>query len=248
MKLSRILHLPRSLVRKCGYDVVRFAEVSSTANARRLRAIAQAQVDLVLDIGAAEGSFGQKLRQSGYKGQIISFEPLTEGYETLRRVASRDELWQTVHTAVGDYDGGALMHISGRRTSSSLLPMAERHVAAAPDSGYITSEQVPIKRLDTLMDDLAPGNRRFYIKIDVQGYERGVIDGAAETLATTEVIELEVSMTSLYEGSTLYAEMISLLASLDFSLISWQDVLTDPATGYVLQADCIFERSKNPQC
>ena len=121
-------------------------------------------------------------------------------------------------------------------------------MAAAPESGYVSSERVPIRRLDTILEDLAPGNGHLYIKIDVQGYERGVIDGAAETLATTEVIELEVSTASLYEGSTLYSEMISLLASLEFSLISWEDVLTDPQTGYLLQADCIFERRRNIQC
>jgi len=70
-----------------------------------------------------------------------------------------------------------------------------------------------------------------------------VLAGAAATLESTDVIEVEVSTLPLYEGSILCAQMIAKLDSLGFRLISWEDVLSDPQSGYVLQADCIFVRS-----
>ncbi|HZX48791.1 MAG TPA: FkbM family methyltransferase [Nitrospirota bacterium] len=242
MRLNRMLRMPRVLLRKCGYDFVRYVEASSLANARRLSAIQDNQIDIVLDIGASEGCFGQKLRNSGYKGRIISFEPLTDAYETLLRVSGNDQLWQTVNTAIGNYNGDALINVSGRRTSSSILQMLPSHVEAAPESRYITKEQVQIRCLDSILDDLSTRNNRIYIKIDVQGYERSVLQGAAEMLKITSVVEVEVSMIPLYEGSILHAEMIKELDNLGFYLISWEDVFTDPQTGYVLQSDCIFAR------
>lgn len=242
MKLSGIFRLPRTLVRGLGYDVVRYSEALTSANARRLRVLKDNRVDVVLDVGASEGNFGEKLRQSGYKGKIISFEPLSDSYQKLVAVSRQDGTWQAVHTAIGDHDGEASINVSGRNTSSSLLPMAPSHVAAAPDSAYVSHEQISVKRLDTVLKDLIRPEDRLYLKIDVQGYEASVLAGATETLKATQVVEVEVSMVPLYEGSMLYAQMIQTLDAVGFHLISWEDVLTDPRTGYVLQSDCIFVR------
>lgn len=242
MKLSGIFRLPRTLVRNLGYDVVRYSEALTSANARRLRALKDNRVDVVLDVGASEGHFGKKLRQSGYRGKIVSFEPLADSYQKLLAVSRQDGAWQAVHTAIGDHDGEALINVSGRSTSSSLLPMVPSHVAAAPDSRYVGDERVSVKRLDTVVKNLIGPKDHLYLKIDVQGYEATVLAGATETLKATQVLEVEVSMVPLYEGSILYAEMIRMLDGLGFHLISWEDVLNDPRTGYVLQSDCIFAR------
>jgi FkbM family methyltransferase len=243
MMTNRILRLPRSLLRRCGLDLVRYTGPSSRADERRLTAIRRHQVATVLDIGAADGAFGKRLRQSGYQGRIVSFEPLTASFEALHRAAGADPLWETVHAAIGEDDGEAVINVSGRSTSSSLLPMAASHLAAAPDSEYISTERVRVWRLDSILRDLpVAAAGACCMKIDVQGYEGSVLEGAPETLKAAKVVELEMSMVGLYEGSALHAEMISRLDDLGFSLISWEDVLTDPETGYVLQADGIFVR------
>src|SRR5476649_785985 len=51
-------------------------------------------IDLVLDIGANEGQFGQQLRRCGYGGRIVSFEPVEDVHATLSAAASGDRLWQ----------------------------------------------------------------------------------------------------------------------------------------------------------
>lgn len=242
MRLSGVFRLPRAMLRKLGYDVVRYSNVTTGANARRLEALRANRIDVVLDVGASVGNYASKLRASGYAGRIISFEPLAESYEMLLAGSSHDGMWQAFHTAIGDRDGSASINVSGRSTSSSLLRMEPSHVAAAPDSAYVSHEEISIKRLDTVLTGLVQPGDRLYLKIDVQGYEASVLAGAKETLAATQVVEVEVSMVSLYEGSMLYAEMIQTLDILGFHLISWEDVLTDPQTGYILQSDCIFAR------
>ena len=243
MALRDVLRHPRALVRAAGFDVVRYNRERTlpAADARRLAAIRRSGISVVLDVGAAGGEFGRRLRASGYHGEILSFEPLRASFDALQRSAEGDPRWRVFHTAVGDREETAEINVSGTSVSSSLLPMESLHVRTIPESAYVGRERVEVQRLDTLLSklpDVGPGP--YYLKADVQGYESRVLDGAGETLKKVSAIELEVSMRTLYEGSPLYVEMLARLQALGFTLVSWEDVVIDPGTGFVLQADCIF--------
>jgi hypothetical protein len=83
---------------------------------------------------------------------------------------------------------------------------------------------------------------RLWIKLDVQGYEQTVLDGAMQAIARTRVVESELSLIPLYEGQHLYREIIDQLEMLGFGLVSIERGFTDPTTGHVLQVDGIFVR------
>jgi FkbM family methyltransferase len=44
-------------------------------------------INLVLDVGANVGQFGLSLRNRGYAGQIMSFEPVSDAFNELKKVA-----------------------------------------------------------------------------------------------------------------------------------------------------------------
>jgi len=241
--LRDLLKGPRSIVRAAGFDVVRHVPPSIGAvDARRLAAIRRGKVAAVLDVGAAGGDFGRKLRASGYEGEIVSFEPLTASFQSLTDAAAGDARWRAIRTAVGAQEGSAEINISGTAVSSSLLPMEPLHVETIPASRYEGREAVQIRTLDALVAELPEPLRRgpFYLKLDVQGYESPVLDGAAGTLKQVAAIEIEVSLRAVYRGATLFRDMLIRLEGLGFTLVSWEDVMVDPGTGFVLQADCIF--------
>ena len=241
--LRDLLKGPRAIARAAGFDVVRYVPPAIGAvDARRLAAIHREHVAAVLDVGAAGGDFARKLRSSGYRGEIVSFEPHTASFQALTRAAAGDAHWRTMQTAVGDRERLADLHISGTAVSSSLLPMEPLHVETIPASAYEGRETVRIRPLDALVADLPEPLRAgpFYLKIDVQGYEAQVLDGAPNTLTHVAAVEIEVSLRPLYRGSTLFRDMLARLDALGFTLVSWEDVLTDRDTGFVLQADCIF--------
>lgn len=110
----------------------------------------------------------------------------------------------------GDFDGQADINVSGRATSSSLLPVLPMHVAASPESSYIGKEGVRIIRLDSLWGTSIEPGARVFLKVDVQGYEKRVLEGAGRVLPAVMALELELSFFSLYEGSSLAYEILGI--------------------------------------
>ncbi|HXU82134.1 MAG TPA: FkbM family methyltransferase, partial [Polyangia bacterium] len=56
--------------------------------------LAQQQIDAVLDVGANVGQYALLLRSWGYRGRIISFEPLSAQFQQLKAQADRDPAWE----------------------------------------------------------------------------------------------------------------------------------------------------------
>jgi len=207
------------------------------------RRILRTNIDVVLDIGANVGQYAKGLRADGYAGRIVSFEPLSEAFAELSRYAASDKSWECKQLALGNSDGTTNMNISERTYSNSLLPMKDRHLAAAPNTGYVGSETVRIKRLDSLRNQLFEDKDSVYTKLDVQGYEMQVLEGATEILGqNVPVVEIELSTVPLYEGQPLFYELSSYLYARGFDLVSIEPTFFDPESNYVLQMDGIFVR------
>ena len=80
-------------------------------------------IDTVLDVGANRGQFARDLIAAGYRGRVISFEPLPDAHAALVREASRyTGDWRVApRKALSDTNGTATFHVTDRDTSSSLL-------------------------------------------------------------------------------------------------------------------------------
>lgn len=231
--------LAHRLFRACGYDFLRYTS-DNFVSLRRAKILHAQNIDLVLDIGASEGTYALKLREAGYSGRIISFEPLSEPFSILRQCTANDPLWSCENMAIGDNDGAIEMNVSAHKTSSSILPITQKHVNAMPSSATIAKEKVEVVSLDSLLGKIINPNYRIYIKADVQGYEKHVLQGAIQTLKQIRVIELELSLIQLYESSPILSEMLDYMDKLDYELASIGHVFSDPKTGHMLQADGIF--------
>jgi hypothetical protein len=122
--------------------------------------------------------------------------------------------------------------------------MLDTHLGAAPAAAYVADETVPLHRLDGLVGDRV-ANRRCLLKMDVQGFERAVLDGAATLLSSGHVlgVQAEMSLVPLYEGSMLWRETVDRMSGAGYELASIVPGFTDPASGRLLQADGVFVRS-----
>lgn len=208
------------------------------------------RVDCVIDIGANDGGFGSQLREAGYKGRIVSFEPLSEPFRRLVARSDADGNWTALRYAIGSVDGELEINVAGNDgASSSFLPMLESHRNAAPDANFIGSELVPMRRLDDLIDDLIDDlgiefGTRIYLKLDVQGYEGMVLDGATRLTSSSRLVglQLEMSFTALYEGGMTWTQAVDRAEGLGLEIAGIMPGFSDPNSGWMLQADGVFFR------
>jgi FkbM family methyltransferase len=232
----------KRLVRRAGVDIVRYpGKDPAHARATLLRHLA---VDVVFDVGANCGQYGAELRQHGYAGRLVSFEPLSEPFGVLRRRAGRDGAWAAVHAAVGATDGEAVVNVAGNSLSSSILPMLAAHVVVEPSSAYVGRETAPMVRLDGVFGRYAAGRARPFLKIDAQGYERQVLAGARDSLARIAGVQMELSLVPLYEGAMSFEEGLALMRDAGFHLARLDSVFQDASTGRLLQCDGTFVQER----
>lgn len=244
-----IRHRLRRSIQRLGFDIVRHPpHPMHDASARLVALLKFHNVNRVIDVGANSGQFGSSIRQLGYTGKIVSFEPLSQPFELLNRRSSADHDWDVYNLAIGDVDGSITINVAGNAgLSSSALPMLQTHQAAAPDSQYVGKETVAQSRLDKHSATKVSSNaERTFLKIDVQGYEHRVLDGASGLLSSASVIgmQLELSLIPLYEGGMTFEEGLKRADGLTMSLVGLDPGFTDPATGRLLQVDGVFFKDK----
>jgi FkbM family methyltransferase len=229
----------RTACRRLGFDLIRADQGAGYRQVALLRSI---EATLVLDVGANAGQYGQELRRNGYRNRIVSFEPLSEAFSKLARTTVADSDWTAVHLALGDESGSATINVAENSYSSSILPMLPKHLDAAPDSGYVRTEVVPIATLDDVMPEYMRSDDKVFLKIDTQGFERQVLAGASESLGHIVGAQLELSLVLLYEQSMLFVEALLFMRDAGFALVELQPGFSHPVTGQLLQCDGLFIR------
>lgn len=230
--------LSRSL-RRFGIDMIRY-QPSSHPQARLLRLIETSGVGLVLDVGANGGQYAGELREGGYQGRIVSYEPLTEAYKTLAGQCAGDSFWEARHLALGAEPGSSEINIAGNSTSSSLLEMLPTHLCAAPHSKYIGTETIQVDTVDRQLPTLGTWNGEIWLKIDTQGFEGEVLKGAVASLSKIRCVQLEMSLAPLYGGSETFESLLATMKAAGFRLVGLQPGFMNQETGELLQADGIF--------
>ena len=243
MKPVNVVRAARRFLRKRGYDFVRY-EPNTHALARLARLLRAYDIGVVLDVGANIGQYGMQLRDIGYTGRIVSFEPVRAAYRQLSEVARTDGAWTAINCALGDFDGRTEIHVAGNSQSSSVFPMLPAHLKSEPASQYVGSEEIEVRRLDSCFHDLCSDTDNVLLKIDTQGFEKRVLEGAGQSLMAIRTIQLEMSLVPLYDGEALFDEMYRLVQSKGFHIVSIESNFADKHTGQLLQFDAIFHRSQ----
>jgi FkbM family methyltransferase len=217
--------------------------VSDPYPARIVATLDHLGISTVLDVGANIGQFATALRASGYRGTIVSCEPLTDAFAHLRRRAAHDASWDVRQSAVGSEIGTAEINISANSYSSSLLEMTDAHTTAAPGSETVAAETVPVTTVDELVRELDVDPDRVMLKIDTQGYEPQVLDGAGPLVGKFAAISLELSFVPLYAGQQLFDELVKRLRDAGYLLYAIEGGFGDRRTGRMLQCDGLFVRA-----
>ena len=195
-------------------------------------------IKTIIDIGANEGQFAQKMRLLFPNAKIISFEPITQVYQQLNENFKNDKSFISYNFGLGEKEENITMWLNEYSPSSSILKMSDHlnHFQNAKETAKINIE---IKPLDKVLNK-SKIETPYLTKIDVQGFEKYVIKGGQSLIKNSLIIIIEVSFCSLFENQVLFDEIYSILKSLGYKYSGNYDQLYSPVNNKILQADAIF--------
>ena len=196
----------------------------------------------VLDIGANTGQFASQFHRLLPDARLYSFEPLEDCYNALLKRMGRVSKFQAFNFALGDKNGQAQICRNDYTPSSSLLSMDELHKRAFPFTEHATTQEIEIRRLDDILDELDIVEN-VLVKIDVQGTEDKVIMGGEQLLSRASVLIVETSFKPLYKDQPLFDGIYDLLRERGFEYAGSEHTIRNPNDGSILQCDSVFCKS-----
>ncbi len=236
---AKIKESLRNLGRTIGLEV-RMSSPNSRDDLRLLHFMEMMRINTVLDVGANDGGFARMLLATGYKGRVISFEPIPRAHSELVEASKGSKNWSVApRLALSDENGEANFNITQGDTSSSLLEPLESFVSDTPHVKVSEVVQVPTRRLDDLEDiDFDPA--RTLLKLDVQGGEAKVLSGANRMLQSTAGILTEMSLMPLYEGQPEWRTVDRIITEHGFEIWDIWPGYRSPNTRRLTQIDGLY--------
>lgn len=195
-------------------------------------------VGSVIDVGANKGQFSLVTRSLFPDVEIHAFEPIESELEVFKSVVTGPVKYYPV--ALGAKTTQAQFYLTSRLDSSSLLKPGRDHQEMYGVE-LTSSKTVRVERLADVIDVHLLA-RPVLMKLDVQGGELDVLNGAADILPYIDTIYTEASFVSLYENQPLVGEIIAFLADRGFALRGVFNHSVAPGVGPT-QADFLFVKA-----
>lgn len=192
----------------------------------------------IVDVGANQGQFALAAREFYPSSRIISFEPLEDLCDKYRRNTAKYTNMEVFNIALGSQKGVIDFYKNSHSHASSALPISAEQVAAIPQTSEAILVKVPIDRLDEVLS-LEQMKSPVLLKLDVQGYERKVLEGSTGILHKIDYVVLEASFVPMYKGEPLFDEMNDYLKDLGFRVVGPVGYL-EGGSGEILQMDFLY--------
>lgn len=230
-------------LRFLGYEVVPYPPTDWVRTRDTLRKVLnKLSIDCVFDVGANHGQYGDLLRDIGYKGWIVSFEPVRACFQDLSKRAAARPPWRVFQYALSSENGQAQINVYEIDSGNSFLAPSLREIH--PDHRVVGRETVEVRRLDSIFDECMDGilSQRLYLKIDTQGFDLEVLRGADGVISNFLGAQTEVCFIPIYDGMPKYIESLKEFERRGFSVVDFVPVSRVAGDLLMLEMDCILAR------
>lgn len=188
------------------------------------------QPEVVLDVGVLTGT--PDLYLAFPRSRLILFEPQLEFEPYIKEFAKRYNI---------SYHMVALGSSSGTTTflANPSDPGAATALAACDQDTASVPRVVPIRRLDEVLSRQDLGNSCL-LKIDVEGFELEVLDGAIDLLPGIDAVILEARFIRYRPNQPIFHEVLSWMAEHGFFVHDLLDGGYRPQDGALDVIDVLF--------
>lgn len=232
-----ITSLVKRVLERAGYDIVAPWRRNNWSRSQRLRELFDRfDIDCVIDVGANRGQYRDFLRlEMGFKGRIVSFEPLAGLASKLAERANTDPLW-TVHACALGREAAEIQMNVMKWSPFSSIHAPKLDAPFSDQNTVVATQPVSVRRLDSFDID---GN--LYFKLDTQGYDVEAFSGATALLPHVRAMQSEVSLIPIYEGAPGWEEALAVYRSSGFAISDFFTVSYD-GDERAVEFDCVLVR------
>jgi len=226
---------------KLGFDVVRLRNSNADFPRHLLNIFAAYDIDCVIDVGANAGQYGKFLREIGFKGQIVSFEPVSSVFALLELECASDDKWSCHKLALGDFNETKTINVYKSTVFSSFLSANDYSKKIWQSLQDVTTESVKVVRLDEIFAKFVGelGSRNCMLKLDTQGYDKYAFEGARGCLKQVRAVQSELSLIPVYEGMVEVYEVLREFNNSGFFISGMYPVNRDLSLA-VIEYDCVL--------
>jgi FkbM family methyltransferase len=230
-------------LRHLGYDLVRYPSLETYG--QHIRDLLDTlDIDLVLDVGAHHGEYGLLLRELGYAGRIISFEPVAMNFDVISQCCAHDPSWQAHNLALGSEDADRSMNVMSNSFFNSFLVPSE--VSWHDGNRVKRIDKVTVRRLDGLFDQMLndAGAHNVFLKMDTQGWDLEVLRGANACISHIGAVQSEVPLKAIYKEMPSFMEVMTECNRLGFEITGMFRVSRDTNNLAIVEFDCVMARRR----
>jgi len=231
------------ILRKCGYQISKTHTLEYKISVGEYKWLQDYGIKTVIDVGANIGQFALMIHKIINDAAIYSFEPISECYKELVNKEDQINKLKCFNLALGKETREGVINRNEFLPSSSILDMESLHKEAFPYTAKTNQEKINITSLDKIHNEI-DWVQKILLKIDVQGYELEVLEGAKNSLNSVDLIIVETTFLKLYNNQPLFEDVYNFLYSRSFRYRGNFDQIINPNTGRILQADAIFVKEK----
>lgn len=228
---KQIKRITKQIIEQFGFELSRI-ESSTSAKRNLSNAIRRvSHIETVVDIGASDGRWSMEFSKLLPQANFLLFEAAPSHKPKLNRLQVNNFNFHVFNVAASRGDG---------QVDFRLSPSDELGGGVGGPIEGMNSIRVQTKSIDSVVKEqgfIGP----FLIKIDSQGHEFEILEGATETLVETTMIVIEV-YTIEEPGRPSFIEICNFLKTKGFKPIGLMGVLNRPSDGFWWQADFIFLR------
>lgn len=182
----------------------------------------------IVDVGVADGTL--ELYRHFKSPYLVLVEPMVEFKSSIEAILQR-YAGEAHFVAAGAEDGSVEFGVGSDASAF--------HNAKPVLDGAVSSRTVPSRRLDTIMKNpVGP----IMLKIDVEGFELAVIDGATDLLKNVEVAILETRLFDVIGGTSIFAQVCARMAAEGYEVYDIIDMIARPLDGALVLCDIVFVR------
>ena len=233
------MNVLKKLARQFGYDLRKHYKVPTTnAASTMMNVIHHYQIDLVLDVGANVGQFGKELRKEGYLGELHSFEPVENTFRQLEAASSNDPNWSCHHEALGASAGKREINLMESSDFCSFSDPSDFGKDRYKKLRVAGTEEVNVSTVADFLKTHNLTKRRALLKMDTQGHDLDVLEGAKGALDNILAMQSEISLTPLYDGMPSYLESLKAYGDLGYAVAGLHPVNKSEDLS-IIEIDCL---------